>query len=407
VKALGKGKTMKRLSAPLGVWFLLLAAIFARAQAPLSPEAALARILQQSPAQAAWFADSFLAQIPTTKIDEIVAMYTGQLGALQHVDASPDGYTVTMEHGTAPAQIVLDAEGKITGLWFGLPESSQVVSVDDTLKQFAALPGKVSVAVFEDGKLRSSVHPEDALAVGSAFKLSILAALSQEIAAGKHRWDEVAALQPGWKSLPSGVLLNWPDSTPLTLATLANEMISISDNTAADALLAIAGREAVEKLAPRNQPFLSTREAFILKSNAQSALRAKYQAADAAGRRALLAEVDRASLPDVNEFTGEPLHTDIEWFFTATEICDLMGKVADLPAMHINPGVAKKADWSQVAFKGGSEPGVLNLTTATTGKNGHRYCVAATWNDAASLDEKRFELAYASLLGQLARESAK
>jgi len=398
---------IKLLYALAGVSALSLAVNLAHAQAPLSPEAALARILQQSPAQAAWFADSFLAQIPTTKIDEIVAMYTSQLGAFQHVDASADGYTVTMENGTAPARIVLNAQGKITGLWFGLPESSKVVSVDDTLKQFAALPGKVSVAVFEEGKLRASLHPDDPLAVGSAFKLAILAALSQQIASGRHRWDEVVALQPEWKSLPSGVLLNWPDKTSLTLATLANEMISISDNTAADALLAITGREAVEKLAPRNQPFLSTREAFILKSNAQSALRTKYQAADAAGRRALLAEVDKASLPDVSEFTGEPLHTDIEWFFTTTELCNLAGQVADLPAMHINLGLAKRSDWSQIAFKGGSEPGVLNLTTATTGKNGHRYCVAATWNDTATLDEKRFELAYASLLGQLARESAR
>jgi hypothetical protein len=43
-------------------------------------------------------------------------------------------------------------------------------------------------------------------------------------------------------------------------------MISVSDNTAADALLSIAGRENVEKFAPRNRPFLSTREAFILKA---------------------------------------------------------------------------------------------------------------------------------------------
>jgi beta-lactamase class A len=390
----------------------LLAAICAQAQAPLSPEAALARILQQSPAQAGWFADSFLAQIPTAKIDEIVAMYTGQLGAFQRIDASPDGYTVAMEHGTMPARIALDAEGKITGLWFGLPESTQVTSIDDTLKQFAALPGKVSVAVFEDGKLRSSLHPDDPLAVGSAFKLAILATLAQQIAAGKHRWDEVVPLQPGWKTLPSGVLLNWPDQTPLTLATLANEMISISDNTAADGLLAIAGREAVEKLAARNQPFLSTREAFVLKGKAQAALLAKYQAAHASGRRALLDEVDKAALPDAGEFTGAPVHTDIEWFFTTTELCGLMGQVADLPAMHINPGVAKKSDWTQIAFKGGSEPGVINLTTATTGRNGHRYCVAATWNDTASLDEKRFEIAYGSLLrllaaGQLAPESAK
>src|SRR5271165_1291206 len=196
----------------------------ALAQAPLSPESALARILQQSPSQAEWFAASFLAQIPTTQIDQIVDQYTSQLGAFQRVDPSPDGYTVVMERGSFPAKIVLDGVGKIAGLWFGLAEPLKAASIDDTLKQYSALPGKVSVAIFEEGKLRASLHPDDALAVGSAFKLAILAALSQQVSAGKHRWDEVVQLNPAWKSLPSGVLRDWPDQTPLTLATLANEM---------------------------------------------------------------------------------------------------------------------------------------------------------------------------------------
>jgi hypothetical protein len=71
--------------------------------------------------------------------------------------------------------------------------------------------------------------------------------------------------------------------------------------------------------------------------------------------------------------------------------------------VQINPGVANKKDWTQVAFKGGSEPGVLNLTTAVTGQDGTRYCVAASWNDGKAIDEAKATSAYASLLAKLAK----
>ncbi len=50
-----------------------------------------------------------------------------------------------------------------------------------------------------------------------------------------------------------------------------------------------------------------------------------------------------------------------------------------------------------MAFKGGSEPGVLNLTTLVTARTGTSYCVSATWNRAAPLDEGGFETLYGSL----------
>jgi beta-lactamase class A len=214
-------------------------------------------------------------------------------------------------------------------------------------------------------------------------------------------------LRSAWKSLPSGILLQWPDGTPITLATYENEMISISDNTAADALLSIAGREHVETFAEHDKPFLSTREAFVLKAPVNAALLARYRAANESGRRAMLLEIDGLPLPEISVFDAGPLATDVEWFFTPNELCSLMSKVSDLPAMHINPGVAKPADWQQIAYKGGSEPGVLNLTTAVIGKNGKRYCIAATWNNTAVLDEPRFYTLYGDLLTALAKESAK
>lgn len=379
---------------------------FAAAQQSITPEQALARVMQQTPAQEAWFAPSFLAQIPIAKVNEIVKQYEGTLGAFVRADASADGFTLVMEKGTAPSKIQLDGEGRIDGLWLGLPEPTKPASLDDSMKALGALPGRVSALVLAEGSLLASLHPDDALAVGSAFKLAILAAAQQQILRGRLQIDQVLPLKKEWKSLPSGVLQSWPEGTPMTLATIENEMISISDNTAADAMLSIVGREQAEKFAPRNKPFLSTREAFVMKAKGNEALLERYRKADEPGRRAMLTEIEVKPLPDASQFGDAVTATDIEWFFTPGELCDLISRTADSGAFRINPGLANSAQWKQVAFKGGSEGGVLNLTTALTGKDGKHYCVAATWNDSTALDQSKFFAIYGSLLSTLAKASA-
>jgi beta-lactamase class A len=104
---------------------------------------------------------------------------------------------------------------------------------------------------------------------------------------------------------------------------------------------------------------------------------------------------------------AKPVATDIEWFFTPVELCTLIDGVRDLGAMQINPGVAIKKDWQQIAYKGGSEPGVLNLTTALTARSGRHYCVSATWNNDVPLDDKKFFALYEAALSSLAADAAK
>ncbi|MEA2787071.1 MAG: hypothetical protein QOF71_3175, partial [Candidatus Eremiobacteraeota bacterium] len=83
--------------------------------------------------------------------------------------------------------------------------------------------------------------------------------------------------------------------------------------------------------------------------------------------------------------------------------CDLMGRVADLPLMSINPGVADPASFRSVAFKGGSDTGIINLTTQVTTKRGSRLCFSATINDRASaVNPSSFTTAYGAILTALA-----
>jgi beta-lactamase class A len=401
-----KDMTLKCLVAFLALSLVPFAAI-AQAPSSITPEQAIARVLGPGPIQSVWFDPAFLAQVPIAQVQQVVDQYTSQSGKFQRIDKSDDGYTVFLERASFPAKAALNPRGQFTMLWFGNAQPLHAVPLEDSIKPFSQLPGKVALVVEADGTVRASLNPDQPLAVGSAFKLAIINALKAEIAAKKHHWDQVVFLNPAWKSLPSGVIRTWPDQTPLTLATLANEMISISDNTAADALLSIAGRDNVEAVSPRNRPFLSTREAFTLKDPANAGLLARYRAADPAGRRALLPAIDKLPLPDVAIFaSGKPVATDIEWFFTPLELCTLIDGVRDLGAMQINPGVATKKDWQQIAYKGGSEPGVLNLTTALTAKNGRLYCASATWNNDASLEDSKFFTLYGGVLSSLAAEVA-
>ena len=87
-----------------------------------------------------------------------------------------------------------------------------------------------------------------------------LDALRAEIDGKKRSWKDVVELVPEHRSLPSGILQGWPDHAPMTVYGLAGLMISISDNTATDALLTLVGCNAriTASLALGGRPFQPT-----------------------------------------------------------------------------------------------------------------------------------------------------
>jgi hypothetical protein len=184
--------------------------------------------------------------------------------------------------------------------------------------------------------------------------------------------------------------------------TYAVEMISISDNTAADALVRIVGPDALKRYAALNNPFLTTREVFTLKSNGSANLRRAYLEARIPRLRAsILKRVDGLPLPTISELPTEP-QPAIEWHYSVRELCGLMRRVADLPIMSINPGVADRTAFRHVAFKGGSDSGIINLTTMVTTLRGTRICLSATVNSTHQIDQLSFEASYGAVLRHLA-----
>jgi beta-lactamase class A len=262
-------------------------------------------------------------------------------------------------------------------------------------------------------------------AIGSAFKLYVLGALANAVARGRLHWTSELAIRNSWKSLPSGNMRLEPAGTRFTLLHYAQQMISLSDNTAADHLIGLLGRGAVEaqlaalgnQHAALDEPFLTTRELFALKLAAPPSLTAEFASADSAERTRLLAQVDRLTptLAQAADWTTPREIGKIEWFASPADLARAIAALvaeASRPGLaplreilSINPGIAfDHATWPYVAYKGGSEPGVLSTTWYLRRSDGRAFVLSIVLNDRArnisTLDEVEVAQAAADLLAK-------
>lgn len=363
-----------------------------------------------SPAQL----DTTLAQVKSLRLDAITTSTNDQLVM-----------TVTV-NGQSKLQVAIsvDAAGLISGLllqppgpqptappvpttWAGV--ESQVRSVAPQVRMLVA---KVSGGTCQTVQAIGAGTPAP---LGSAFKLYVLDALARAVASGKVSWNQQLTVTDQLKSLPSGELQNEPDGTRVTVRQAAADMISDSDNTAANLLMALLGRPAVEAAAAASgmadpgldTPFLTTRELFVLKLVDWPQLANRYLAQPAAGRQALLTStVDRVPYSELTAanaaaWTAPRDIGSLEWFASPTDICHVYGLLAALAGS--NPGLAPVASvlqinnggmnldssqWRSVWFKGGSEPGVLTLNYLATTRGGQSYVVSVlAENPKAALSE--------------------
>ena len=272
-----------------------------------------------------------------------------------------------------------------------------------------------------------TINPEERLAIGSAFKLYILGELARQIEEGTLSWDDELAIRDEWKSLPSGTMQDEPAGTTFTLREYAEQMISISDNTATDHLLFHLGRENVEAFQAEmghgepevNMPMLSTREMFILKLVFDEQQQEEFIAASTEEQRQILeTEVSQldVSIEDALDWTAPREIDDIEWFASTTELSEAMitlremsereglEPVADI--LSINPGLQLDPQtWTWIGFKGGSEPGVLSLNWLLERQDGRWFTLSVTLNDSTNLIDETAVLRIVGGAAQLLAET--
>lgn len=376
----------------------------------MTPYYALERVIVAPTLQAEWFADTFLFRIPLANVAQRLDQVKTELGAYQSIQ--PEGenfqgenFQVLYERGKQLAEVKINELGQIN--YFVLKSEPLPVTPEEAIEKLKDFPGRTNLLILDEDNLPIAAHGADlALGVASTFKLAVLAALQEKIKNGTLSWTDVVVLRPEDKSV-GGFLVNWFDGAVFTVESLAALMISVSENTATDILMNLMGRDPIAPYAPRMFPLLTTREIFVLKSPTNENLLRRFRSGNSTNRAQVLEEVKSAPRPDAKLFPNKPIALDLDYFFTPYELCALMSKVADLPLMIINPGLSAKSaiNWDRVAFKGGSLPGVLNITLQLKSKNGKTYRLSATWNDpSAVLDEAVFidliDLVVAGLLSR-------
>jgi len=365
------------------------------------------------------FTDVFVAQVPQERLDAMTQQMQAQFGPLLGLDSvtptgNPGAAKIVLRFEKAlasgPMQLEANAPYKVAGLLLNDFEPIGD-SAEKVVSDISALPGEASIylAPLDGGEPLLSYQADKQFAIGSTFKLYVLSALARSIAAGTHSWDEVVPLTE--KSFPSGQMQNWPAGAPVTVQTLATMMISISDNTATDQLIRLLGRKAVEAElgAAGNSnpsasiPFLTTREMFALKTLSDQQA-ADYLAADDAAQAQMLEGIDPGTISAdrVNQIFGNgPRHIGIEWFASGKDIAAVFDRlrksgdptVLDILSVNQSVGPAEKPKWAYIGYKGGSEPGVLNLSWLLRDPAGAWYLLAMSWNNPnAVVEQQGFEL---------------
>lgn len=373
--------------------------------------AQLVDVLGGSVAFADYFDPTFQSALPEAQFRAMTASLIAQYGKPIAVEklASNDGRSGSLALrfekgvGTVLLDVGADPDARVIGLRLTGFEMAND-SFDTVAAEIAALPGSTGFLVAEitgdTVRPLASANPDQQFAVGSTFKLYILDELAAQVVAKKRRWSDVVPLSH--LSFSSMGTANWPKGTPVTLQSLANWMISVSDNSATDTLIHQLGREAIEARMraaghsnpSRNVPFLTTVEAFALKGNNFGSERSTFIAGDDAAQRELInANQHRLTLSNVDgvSFAGKPRYIDsLEWFASPNDVAKLMidlrkrNSPKAMSVMAINPGVNPGAtkDWSSLGYKGGSELGVISMSLLGERKSdGKWFVVTASWNN--------------------------
>lgn len=361
------------------------------------------------------FTTEFLQKVPPMQLTMVVQQLTKESGgcvSTRIVESSgafrAKAEAVTTNGYAIPINISITEKPphRIDGLFLKPPVkmSADLTTIMADLKK---LPGSTSLYAknLTTGKVIAQSDTALYLPTGSSFKLWILGELTRSVIAGEHRWDEVVLLDSNRYSLPSGVMQSWPHGAPVTLHTLASQMISISDNTATDLLLHHLGPEKVERMVAAmghskpemNVPFMSTRQLFVLKFSDSARRAHTYLSLDQAQRRAMLEEITRTvPLSAVNFIDTTVLPDKLEWFARTPDLVRTMDRLRILSEdpkaapvrgiLSINPGVEVDAKtWKFIGYKGGSETGVLNMTYLLRHSSGEWYGLSVSWlrTDAA------------------------
>ena len=367
-----------------------------------------------------------LEQVPAGQLVTVFAqMGDAKPWIAAEVSEESNGLVVLLHSDAAELQmsISVDEQQLINGLLFQEPPADRTpaASWQELEKNVGALDADTSMTVTRvdgdagadaagaadaagSGERIVDIAGDATKPLGSVFKLYVLGAVADAVAAGTLSWDDTLIISDDTRSLPSGELQDLPSGTLVTVRDAATKMIQISDNTATDLLIDRVGREAVEAQLTimghhdpsLNTPFPKTREFFQLGWSPDFAdAQASWADSSVDERRAVLAGMpggvlDAASL----DLSKTAWQKGIDWFANPADLVAAhlaLQQKAATPAgepvrgiLSANPGLQFDEEvFPYVAFKGGSAPGVLAGSWLLERADGERFVITL---QASSLD---------------------
>lgn len=297
---------------------------------------------------------------------------------------------------------------KIDALWFEPVWTTTTPAAAPTswsaLKTaFHSIAPNVSITIGEvhDGNCDpiARVAPDRILPIASSFKLYVLGELARQVNAGEAAWNELLPIDPAYISQPNGDMRNLPVGSEYPLSYFAEQMISKSDNTATDHLIARLGRSQIESAFALmgqndptiNSPLMLTREWFALRMRFTDEELQHFLNADDSERRVILqqeADPVADTLLETDPWPGQTWASQIEWFASSTDLCralaylQMHGEQPDmqpvLNALSLEPEIVfDPQTWNYVGFKGGYETGVLSENYLLQRTDGRWFAISA------------------------------
>jgi len=325
--------------------------------------------------------------------------------------STASGYAVPMELTIDGADDNKICDVRVWPPWHLFQSRSEIA---DATKWLGEKTGVYAAEITEKGlEPWLDIRGADALAVASMMKLYILIAIAEDVFSGRRSWNEHVDLRDADRSWfrSDGVMHGWPSGTRLSLQAASVLMIGESDNTAADMLLHVLGRDRLEatlkamanSAQSRNTPFLSTSETWKLKYHRGGKLGAQFLDLNAEQRTTYLRDVVSAvSVDDIR--APDPLKPafvdSIGWFASFHDLAVTLYRLWQLGSAELKgEPLALLGAKAKIAFpegcveyfggKAGQEPGIRAAGfLARTG--GRWHVVTCVANDTRSVPEDEF-----------------
>lgn len=282
--------------------------------------------------------------------------------------------------------------GKITNLQtfdYGFGRES-IVSAEDrnlTLAQaadrfagFSAEPAVLVARIDNNNQCQAVVgrNENELRGIASIFKLWILAGVANALDEGALFHDQAVSLD-GQKQVGGGPLNEQAAGLPMTIDILSSYMMAVSDNTATDMMLAIAGRDRIDGLHAEyghKTPLILAPQLGISEQNnlffsfSESDVLSYLNGSEAFQRNFLENRVVPlgAYRPGAGTFNNSSLVVSGYWQASAMDVCGAFARhrrhapgsdAALLVERALQMGIAEpfhRKHWDRVWFKGGGLP---------------------------------------------------